>query len=716
MSEREKATKLQYGLRFKVTAMMTVLFVTLGLILSWFSMSRTMTSLEEELKRRGVSLAKTLAYNGERAVAAGDNKAMMSLVKNAVKELDVAYAIILDVQGKVLAHTDSSLIGRSELDEPTRKGMGVKETTVLSYRDANGEEMYDVIAPVMAKTEAGVLAENENRPIGEKIGFVRVGLSLKNLKAQLKSNLLLSILITSAVVAVGIVISFFFVRYIVKPVEQMAVISTQIAAGDFSQTIQVLSRAQFDDEIGVLARAFSAMSSNLNEIIKKIRTAANNVASAADQISNTSQRASGGANVQAEAIDKTSSSMEEMNASMKEIAESVTVLSSAAEASASSILQMTASISEVANNTVNLSSSVEDTSASIIEMSASIKQVAQNSEVLSSAAEETALAANEINASIKGVENSSKEAAAVSERAASDAREIGAVTIKKTIQGMNKIRETVVASAHVINKLGQRSEQIGKILTVIDEVTKQTNLLALNAAILAAQAGEQGKGFAVVADEIRNLADRTASSTKEISQLIIGVQAETKEAVEAIKTGSQSVEEGVRLTKELGEALAKILDSTKQSSAMSRDIERATMEQAKGIRQITEAMQQVNGMVRQIAKAIQEQSRGSEQIMQAAERMREVTRQVRLSTDEQAKGGKQITQAVENVTDRVQQIVKAITEQKRGSHVIKTSIEEIRAIAQQSVQLVGQMNQAVETLTKQSALLREEMVRFKIRG
>jgi methyl-accepting chemotaxis protein len=419
MSGQAKGSTPRYGLRFKVTAMMTALFITLSLILSWFSITRTMTSLEEELKRRGAYLAKTLAYNGQRGVAAGDNKALTVLVRYSESpsssHRDVTYAIVLDAQGKVLAHTDSSLVGKSDVDEETRKGMGVKDTTIFPYRDREGEELYDVVSPVFLKTDAEGVSENENKPTGDKIGFVRVGLSLKNIEAQRQSNLFLSLLLTSAVVAIGIAISFFFVRYIVKPIEQMAVISTQIAEGDFTQTIQVLSRAQFDDEIGVLAKTFSAMSSNLNEMIRKIRSAANNVAAAADQISNISQRASGGANVQAEAIDKTSSSMEEMNASMKEIAEGVGVLSSAAEASASSILQMTASISEEANNTVNLSSSVEDTSSSIIEMSASIKQVAQNSEVLSSAAEETALAANEINASIKEVENRSNDAAVVSE-------------------------------------------------------------------------------------------------------------------------------------------------------------------------------------------------------------------------------------------------------------------------------------------------------------
>lgn len=709
MSEQSKDNTPRFGLRFKFTAMISVLFVILGLILSWFFLSRAKASLEDELKRRGMSLAKNLAYNGTYGLTIGDNDSLMALVKGVVNELDVAYVIILDAQGKVLAHNDASEVGKSYTDAMTQKGLEAKETMVVSSQDRRGEEVYDVASPVLTKTEMGGALGNGS---GNRIGLVRVGLSLKNLRTRLQANLLLSFLLTTAVVGVGIVILSFFVRYILKPIEQMAVIAARIADGDFSQMVQVRSH----DEIGVLGKAFVVMSSNLNEMIKKIRSAANNLTSAADQIGGTSRRVDEGANVQAQATEKTSSSMEEMNAAMKEIAESVDVLSASAEATSSSILEMTASINEVANNAVNLSSSVENTSASIIEMSASIKQVAQNSEILSSAAEETASSVNEINASIKEVESSFKEAAQLSEKVTSDAQDLGVVAIEKTVQGMNKIRETVEVSAHVINKLGERSEHIGKILTVIDEVTKQTNLLALNAAILAAQAGEQGKGFAVVADEIKNLADRTGSSTKEIAQLITSVQTEAKDAVEAIKIGSQSVEEGVRLTKDAGEALAKILDSSKRSTAMAHNIERATMEQAKGIRQITDSIQQINGMVRQIAKATQEQNRGSEQIMQAAEQMRDVTRKVRLSTEEQAKGSKQITQAVENVTDRVQQIAKAINEQKRGSQVIMTSVEEIRGIAQQSVQLVSQMNQAVETLTRQATILQQEIARFKVQG
>jgi methyl-accepting chemotaxis protein len=335
--------------------------------------------------------------------------------------------------------------------------------------------------------------------------------------------------------------------------------------------------------------------------------------------------------------------------------------------------------------------------------------------ILSSAAEETASAINEINGSLREVEGHAKESATLSEQVTKDAQELGMRSIQKTITGMNKIQETVVKSADVINRLGERSEEIGRILTVIDEVTKQTNLLALNAAILAAQAGEQGKGFAVVAEEIKSLANRTGASTKEIAQLIANVQAEAKDAVESVRDGAKSVEEGVSLSLEAGEALKKILDTATTSTRMAREIERATMEQTRGIRQVTEAIQRINTMVQQISKATQEQSKGSEQIMHSAEKMKDLTRQVKMSTEEQAKGSRQITKAVESVTERVQQIAGAVNEQKRGSEIIMRSVEDGRNISRQSVKVVAEMNIIVEELARQAENLKQSIGRFKVK-
>ena len=128
-----------------------------------------------------------------------------------------------------------------------------------------------------------------------------------------------------------------------------------------------------------------------------------------------------------------------------------------------------------------------------------------------------------------------------------------------TAGGMTAIRETVTRGADVINRLGARSEEIGKILTVITEVTDQTSLLALNAAILAAQAGEYGKGFAVVADEIKELAERTANSTKEIEDVVEAVRREAADAVRAMEEGVKKTEGGVRLSLAAGRALETIV-------------------------------------------------------------------------------------------------------------------------------------------------------------
>lgn len=695
----QKDDDVRYGLKLKFIALISFLFIAMGTILTWFFLGSTRGSLEDALQRRGVSLVKGLAYNSIYGVLIGDTSALDRLVKGVKGEPDVAYLIIVDKEGKVLAHSDPSEIGKSYSDKLTKKALEAAESYIEGVK-LDREGLYDISAPI-GSTEAGVTG---------KIGAVRIGLSKEGMRLKLNSVRNVSMILSIIIVAVGIGVSFFFIKLIINPIEKMVGIAVRIADGDFTQDVKIASQ----DEIGILGGAFAKMSANLRDMIMKIREASINVASASDQIARSGEKVAVGASSQASSAEKSSASVEEMKGAIKEIAENAGALFSSTESTSSSTLEMDSSIREVANNAVGLASSVDDTSSSIMEMSASIKQVAENVDVLAGASDETASAANEINASVKEVESNARESARLSEKVASDAQELGVRSIEKTIEGMKKIKETVERSAAVINRLGERSEHAGKILTVIDEVTKQTNLLALNAAILAAQAGEHGKGFAVVADEIKNLAERTASSTKEISELIENVQMEAKDAVGSIKEGARSVEEGVRLSFEAGEALKEILMSSKRSAEMGRGIEMATIEQGKGIKQVTDSIQKISGMVRQISIATTEQIKGSRQIIQATERMRDITREVKNSTEEQAKGSKQITKAVESVTERAQQIVNAINAQKKGSEVLVKFIDEMRGISKDSVRLVSEMNLAVDTLTQQAILLKEEMGRFRV--
>ncbi|MBI3610097.1 MAG: HAMP domain-containing protein [Nitrospirae bacterium] len=704
----------RYGLRFKFIALISLLLIVSGTSLGWLFIHRTKTSLEEELKRRGISLAKNLAYNSTYGVSIEDTGVLDRFVKGIVAESDVAYVMIMDRQGKILAHSTASEVGKSLTDETTKNALEAREPLVQSATMRKMETVYDIASPVVAKGDFSGAVESKSGGASEseRIGVVRIGLSPGSLNEKLRGLVAVVIFMTVIVVALGIAVSAVFVRLIVRPIEQMAGAAVKIADGDFTQKVHATSQ----DEVGVLGATFDKMSGNLSLMIQQIQEVADNVAHTSGRLNTSSKQMYEGAQTQAGSTEKAASSIEQMNGSIKQIAEGVEILSSSAEETSSSILEMSSSIGEVANNSAGLSTAVDDTSSSIIQMSASVKQVADNVTILSSAAEETASAVNEINSTVREVENHAKESAMLSEQVTKDAKELGMKSIEKTISGMNKIRETVVKSADVINRLGERSEQIGKILTVIDEVTKQTNLLALNAAILAAQAGEQGKGFAVVADEIKNLADRTGTSTKEIAQLIGNVQAEAKDAVESVRDGAKSTEEGVRLSLEAGEALKKILDTATKSTGMAREIERATVEQTRGIRLVTDSIQRINTMVQQISKATQEQSRGSEQIMQASERMRDMTRQVKMSTEEQAKGSRQITKAVGNVTERVQQIAHAINEQKRESEVIMRSVEDGRSLSRQSVKVVSEMNTMVEDLAKQAEHLKQSIGRFKVKS
>ncbi|MDZ4383704.1 MAG: methyl-accepting chemotaxis protein, partial [Thermodesulfovibrionia bacterium] len=334
--------------------------------------------------------------------------------------------------------------------------------------------------------------------------------------------------------------------------------------------------------------------------------------------------------------------------------------------------------------------------------------------VLSSASEETASAVNKIATTIKGVEDNVNESAKVSENVKKDARDLGIKAIEKTIGGMSRIKESVEATGVIINKLGERSQQIGKILTVIDDVTDQTNLLALNAAIIAAQSGEHGRGFAVVANEIKDLAERTSFSTKEISQMIESIQKEVGDAVNAMKDSSKNVIEGMNLSRDANSALNKILNSADKSAQMSKDIEKATTEQAKELHQVNKSVQSITDMVRQIAYATQEQTKGSEQIIGSVEKMRDISRQVRQAITEQTKGSKQINDTVESVNQKVHLIVRATKEQETGSEQIVHSIEQIRDITLLNLDSFTEIKKTIDTLVDQADILKAEVRKFVI--
>jgi methyl-accepting chemotaxis protein len=393
-------------------------------------------------------------------------------------------------------------------------------------------------------------------------------------------------------------------------------------------------------------------------------------------------------------VDETARVARELAASIREVSQHAETLASSAEESSSSILEMTATHDEVAENIGELAGSVRETVSSIEEMAYSIKEVAKNVDALSLTAEETSSSMNEMDVSIDQVQSNANETARLSEEVALDA-EKGAEAILKTISEIYRIKESSQEAVQVISNLGTRIEAIGQIVNVIDDVAEQTNLLALNAAIIAAQAGEQGKGFAVVADEIKDLAERAGASTREITDLIKTVQAESKNAISAVERGAHNVDRGVEVSNEAERALKKILESSQKSTNMVRAIARATVEQAKGSKQVTDAIGRIAETVQQIAAATAEQARGTELIMKSADKMRLISQHVERSSQEQAKGSRQITTSIESISMLVGQLGAGQRAQAHSSEQLIVAAQRMEEAARTQDSAVGRLVEAI---------------------
>lgn len=279
------------------------------------------------------------------------------------------------------------------------------------------------------------------------------------------------------------------------------------------------------------------------------------------------------------------------------------------------------------NKTLNSMASASQTLASSSEqMSASSKQIATGTEEQSEKASQVATASQEMSATVIEVaENASGASAAAKE--ANNAAIKGGDIVFKTIQSMNGISETAKESSEVISNLGERSKEIGNIVKVIDDIADQTNLLALNAAIEAARAGEQGRGFAVVADEVRTLAEKTTKATKEIGDMIKGMQDDTGKAVETMENEVRVVEEGVLFAQEAGASLQEIVG----------DVEK------------------VNMMIDQIATASEEQSTAADQISSDIDAVAEITRDNSVGVGEIATAGNDVAEMASNLQSLVQE-------------------------------------------------------------
>ncbi len=344
----------------------------------------------------------------------------------------------------------------------------------------------------------------------------------------------------------------------VQYLREMAGISEAIAGGDLS--VEINPRSSRD----TLGKAFREMTLGLRNLVKNVRDSAAQVASGSNQVASASDESAKISVQAASAIDEVTSTMHEMSINVQNMVKST---------------QMQAS-------------NVSETSASIDEMVASIQRVADTAKVLLD----------------------------ISQRSRDEVHN-GINTMEKATDGLSRINASIGSSAEIISALGQRADDIGKIIEVIDDLAEQTNLLALNAAIEAARAGEHGLGFAVVADE------------------------------------ASIVNEGITLGGDLSGALKKISSVVSEVYKFAQEIGAATNEQSHGSSQIAKATTRLNEITHEINSSVEEQASGAQAVVRAMEKMRELVQRSSSGSTELAASAEQMSKMSRSMLEAMDRFV-----------------------------------------------------------
>ena len=277
--------------------------------------------------------------------------------------------------------------------------------------------------------------------------------------------------------------------------------------------------------------------------------------------------------------------------------------------------QMRGLVSAINETAVQVSAAAQETQATAMHLAEASEHQAQ--EIAGASA-----AINEMAVSIDQVSANAAESSAVAERSVAIANK-GAEVVQNTINGMDTIREQIQETSKRIKRLGESSQEIGDIVSLINDIADQTNILSLNAAIQASMAGEAGRGFAVVADEVQRLAERSAAATKQIESLVKAIQSDTNEAVISMEQTTSEVVTGARLAQDAGVALEEIETVSKNLADLIQNISNAARQQASSAGHISNTMNVIQEITSQTSSGTTATAKSIGNLAELANHLRE---------------------------------------------------------------------------------------------
>lgn len=511
------------------------------------------------------------------------------------------------------------------------------------------------------------------------------------------------------VILVAMVIAWLASREIHQAVTTLRKNIQRIASGDLTEG----ERFESEDEMGELARLLDRMTVSLREIVQDVATAAAGIEQSSQALATANTDVATATRDQVAHIRQVSATMEGISAQSAGISESAVALGSSIDESSSSAVELSAMGSQLDGSASVLSERAEESSRSTLGLIESIRDVGGRLDDLAGNVQDAARSMEAMVSAAGAVEGSANETAHLAE-SVRNASETGRARVRETIQGMEEIREATEAAQLIIRGLEARTQAIGKILTVIDNVADETKLLSLNAAIIAAQSGEQGRAFAVVADEIKGLAQRVISSTGEISEVIRDLQEEGANAVGAVDRGVERVLSGVELSAEAGRSLEETARAAHETDKQIDQITAAISRQGEATEQVVGVIEKILRSFESIQQVGEEQGRQSDHVMRNAADVGDVAKQVDHTAREQAQATQRISENIENVRSSVTRIKDALREQTDASARVSESMDSILSRTRANEQSVEQMDTVTEELLQRADSLREKIQNFKL--